>query len=44
MSRRTSKKDRKNWRDINRDFHGKKKRQDYIELDEDNEINIDKLI
>lgn len=34
MARRTSKKDRKNWRDINRDFHGKKKRQKMIESKE----------
>jgi len=37
MSRRTSKKDRKNWRDINRDFFGKKKIQQFIERELDNE-------
>lgn len=44
MSRKTSKRDRKNWRDINRDFHGKKKLQKIIEEEIGNECNNEKLI
>lgn len=44
MSRKTSKKDRKVCRDINRDFFGKKRLQKMIEREKDNEFNYEGLV
>lgn len=44
ISKKTSKKDRKACRDINRDFFGKKRRQKMIEKEKNNEFNYEGLV